>query len=269
MKTSKITVIFIAILMAILAQKIQAQIALENTYSNVPGTDFFGIIHLQNSGDKYVLVSATNPKVVKIYNLDHSQWKEINLSSFPDGYVLIQYVSENLFTNDGKICVLLIAYNVINAPLATVIVNEDSQVIFQEFGFSPQEGTNSPAIFNTSDGAKMRLISAGTNQEAKIYSLPGTLVDVSEIGIMGSKGSISSFPNPTSGSVTIKYNLPDGENSGKITLYNTSGHEVKTYEIDRVFNDLKISTSDLPAGNYLWQLKAGNYQTIKKMIVIK
>ena len=255
-------------MLVILTISAKAQITAESTYSNVPGADFFGLVHLKNSGDKYVWVGSATPKEVILYNLDHSVWKTINLSSFPGSYVLTQYTSEEMFTTDGKVCLLLVAFNVIGASCATIIVNENSQVVFQELNFFPNEYSGSPAIFNTTDGVKMRLIRSDTAKQAKIYGLPGIITSTQETNDI-SNGSLSAFPNPTAGIVTIKYDLPEGNNSGEITLSNSSGQQINNFKVDKTFNDLRIYTSDMPAGIYFWQLKSGNYKTTQKMIVVK
>ncbi len=256
-------------MMLALVSNVNAQIVHEATYGNIPGPSFFTIIHLGNSGDKYAWVSPSEPKEVILYNLDNSQWKVINLSAFPGCYVSINYISDNLFSTDGKVYTLITAYNVTNVPYATAIVDEYGQMIFFEPNFSPQESSNSPAIFNTSDGPKMRLLIGDASGEVRIYGLPGVFTDIPKIGEVQNTGSINSFPNPATGSVTIKYALPTGANSGQILLYNSIGQELKSYKVDRNFADLNLSTADFPAGNYFWQLCAGNFKTTKKMIVVK
>jgi len=269
MKT-KMTILFIALLA--ISRVASAQIVLEHTYQNVSGPDILTVIHLQ-AGDKYQLIDNISIKA-SFYNMDHSYWKETNSFPIPTGFnanVIGEYTSDHTFSSDGKICFMIQLYGA-NYATGTEIVNEDGQVIFTEMGFAPQSSSSSPVIFNTSNGVKMRLISADTTQRANIYSLPGTWTDIStpgnELGNMN--GSLNTFPNPVFHStVTIRYELPAGVNTGTIVLYNSTGQQIKEYRVDGTFSDLQISTIGLPSGNYFWKLQSGTFHTTRQMIVVK
>ena len=264
----------ITILFAIfLAVSAQAQIVMESQYGNVLAPDEFTIVHLKNSGDKIVKVERFSSTDVKVFmwNINYSFWKQIDLSPFIEDNVNVetQYTSESLFSTDGKVCLLL--YCNAGNIITTKIINEDGQLIFSATGYAPQYST-SPVIYNTSAGTKMRLIASDGNGDARIYGLPGILITGFSRTATGDtdEGSFNSFPNPTSiGTVTLKYEMPKGENIGRIMLFNMSGQALKTYNIDRSSASMQISTADIPAGNYLWQFCSGTYQTNRKMIVVK
>lgn len=80
----------------------------------------------------------------------------------------------------------------------------------------------------------------------------------------------NAIPNPTEGNTRVNYTLPEGANTGEIVFCNQQGEEVKRFKVDRTFDHLLISTADLPAGSYFYQLQCGG-TTIggKKVIVVK
>ncbi|OFX47283.1 MAG: hypothetical protein A2046_16410 [Bacteroidetes bacterium GWA2_30_7] len=81
------------------------------------------------------------------------------------------------------------------------------------------------------------MILSYTNDHAKVFSLPGTL----NTAIAEANGQLiqaqenrfgNLYPNPSNGKVTLQYQLPKGEQSGEIVLYNLQGAEVKRYKVD-------------------------------------
>ncbi len=112
------------------------------------------------------------------------------------------------------------------------------------------------------------------------YSLPGTLrcqdctnsvissIKTENGGSQESK--ISNYPNPASGQTTIEYTLPQGITNTDLVFYNMMGQEVKRYKVTNAFKDIIITTSELEAGTYDYQLQsASGFKAGKKMIVIK
>ena len=78
------------------------------------------------------------------------------------------------------------------------------------------------------------------------------------------------YPNPSNGTVTLQYQLPEGEQEGELILYNMQGAEVKRYKVDNTFKDVLIDNTQLPAGTYFYQLQTNKGAVgTKKMVVIK
>ena len=267
---TKMIIMFFAICLAVSAQ---AQIVMEAQYGNVIAPDEFTIVHLKNSGDKIVKVerfSSTNVQVF-VWNIDYSFWKQIDLSPFIENNINVetQYTSEDLFSTDGKVCLLLYCNN--GNTITTKIINEDGQILLNATGYAPQYST-SPVIYNTSAGAKMRLIASDGNGDARLYHLPGTLIaDVQRIASRNTNnGKLSLFPNPVSAeTVTIKYDLPAEEETGQIILHNMTGQIIMIHQIDRNTSSLQFSTVNLPAGNYIVEMKTNSSLITTKMIVVK
>jgi hypothetical protein len=120
------------------------------------------------------------------------------------------------------------------------------------------------------------MILSNNNGKADVYSLPGTLtVGIQEANnnliAMQTQSSVSNaYPNPTNNTTQIDYSLPLGINEGEIVFYDLQGTEVKRFKVDRTFSTLLVSTKELAAGTYYYQLQTtGDSSGGKKMVVIK
>ena len=79
------------------------------------------------------------------------------------------------------------------------------------------------------------------------------------------------YPNPFNPSTTICYALP---NRSHVTLavFNSLGQQVATLvegEVEAGYHDVKLDASYLASGVYLYQLRAGTFVEVRKMILVK
>jgi hypothetical protein len=82
---------------------------------------------------------------------------------------------------------------------------------------------------------------------------------------------IGAFPNPSRGTATIKYQLPK-ESQVRLEIYNVSGQLVKIlHEGSKPAGEHQIiwNASNQTAGVYFYRLKAGSYESTKKLFVVK
>ena len=120
------------------------------------------------------------------------------------------------------------------------------------------------------------LSSPGTGWFYKTYNFAPTIVD-DDITAINDFHLEQNYPNPFNPSTLIRYQIPE---AGIISLkvYDVLGSEVVTlvseyknagsYEVE--FNAQQTTYSkQLSSGIYFYQLKAGNYITTKKMILIR
>ena len=266
----------------------KAQIILEQTYDTassetmlVNDQDQLMIINFAVSGERYVRVNRIS-KTICIYNLSHTLLKTISFASYPSlltgqaGDVI--YISENLFSTDSKIAFMydyetLDAFS--HALYHTVILEEDGTVLFSDTcvaAIRPNYEQQQLPIYNTSVGTKMIL--SYRNRQAKVFSLPGTLsqsIQEANNVLIAAQSSVSNpYPNPNNGSTQIDYAFPPDVNEGEIVFYNLQGMEVKRFKVDKTFSTLLISTKDLAAGTYYYQLQTSAQNSGgKKMVVIK
>lgn len=110
------------------------------------------------------------------------------------------------------------------------------------------------------------------NGQAKVFALGGTLsnsIASANQNLLNQNALLANaYPNPTSNSTTVAYQLPANVNEGEIVFYDLQGNEIKRFRVDRSFTSLLISTSDIAAGTYYYQLQTSNNASAGKQLVV-
>jgi len=79
------------------------------------------------------------------------------------------------------------------------------------------------------------------------------------------------YPNPFNPSTNIRFSLPEA-NQVTLRVYDMIGQEVVTL-VNEFINagsyEVTFDASNLPTGIYTYSLTAGNFQSVKKMMLIK
>jgi hypothetical protein len=79
------------------------------------------------------------------------------------------------------------------------------------------------------------------------------------------------YPNPFNPTTTIKFALPV-DSRVKINVYNSLGQLVETLvdkEMESGYHEVNFNASRFSSGVYLYQLQAGEYISVKKMLLLK
>ena len=79
------------------------------------------------------------------------------------------------------------------------------------------------------------------------------------------------YPNPFNQVTTISYQLPEATHTS-LKVYDALGNEIETLVnkfMPAGVHEVTFNASNLSSGIYLYTLKAGTYEIMKKMIVIK
>jgi hypothetical protein len=79
------------------------------------------------------------------------------------------------------------------------------------------------------------------------------------------------YPNPFNPATTFSFEL-SRPGQVRLEIYNVSGQKVETVLDRRMpagLQQVDFAAGDLASGVYLYQLTAGEYQAVKKMILIK
>jgi hypothetical protein len=79
------------------------------------------------------------------------------------------------------------------------------------------------------------------------------------------------YPNPFNPSTKISFSLPTAERT-LLTVYNSLGQAVMTVvneDLPAGQHQVEFNAADLPSGLYYYKLVAGNYNSVKKMMLIK
>ena len=270
----------------------EAQITLEHTYPNTGNGNFLMFTQLDATTYKYIDFEPQSSQFT-IYNLNHSLYLNVNIPiTFVSGSAQYQiaFVTKSLFDCDTSSIEYALSFLGDGSPFTypkkfyvfrtngTQLANIDS-CCFMNYSNGWQYGPlyNEP-IVNTPTGTK--IILRCLDGSSRIYSVCGSLPcqDCSSFTTTGiatytnhpKEGSITNYPNPSSGQTTIEYELPQGATIADLVFYDMAGREVKRYKVSNAFKDILISTDELAAGTYYYQLQtAGGFKAGKKMVVIK
>ena len=75
-------------------------------------------------------------------------------------------------------------------------------------------------------------------------------------------------PNPSNGSIKIKYFVPEESRKAVMNVYDLRGGHVKSYDLKKGENSLIIDSGDIKKGLYLYTMSVdGNSMDTKKMII--
>ncbi len=86
------------------------------------------------------------------------------------------------------------------------------------------------------------------------------------------------YPNPFNPTTTIQYNIPEtplsfGEGLGvRLVVYDVLGSEVETLVDEQQepgYYEVKFNAANIASGMYIYRLTAGNFVSVKKMLMIK
>ena len=90
--------------------------------------------------------------------------------------------------------------------------------------------------------------------KTEVYALPG--YSTSGIPSTTIQQLSSPYPNPAKTYIHLPYNLPEGVREGTIRVFNSQGQLIKTFRVNGFSEYVRLDTSNLPAGNYLYSLDA-------------
>ncbi len=79
------------------------------------------------------------------------------------------------------------------------------------------------------------------------------------------------YPNPFNPTTKIRFQIPSSE-SVSLKIYNTLGNEISTLvneEKPAGNYEIRFDAENLPSGIYFYKIEAGNYSSVKKMILLK
>lgn len=268
-------IILISSLLFLFISSAKCQITYEASYPQFPAV---ALKYFNQNGQKWMWADTS---FIYLYNLNHSLFRQI-----PSFYGNLFFVSDNLFDNDPSNFEFLIVRGT-TMPNITVFREDGTQLFYLDSAniLSSAMISNkdfSSSVVTTDSGTKLIVNRYTISYHTEIYSLPGILPCFDPCGIGSVNTPLSSgdngqsynpgepYPNPTNSTTHIPYDLPAGINEGEIVFFDLTGKELKRYKVNRVFKELLISTSDLAAGSYWYQLQTGGMRSVgKKLIVIK
>jgi hypothetical protein len=129
------------------------------------------------------------------------------------------------------------------------IYNEDG-VIIKDFG---ERMYGDGFIFKINEQYKLFLYERDDHDiyATEIYSLPGTMLNVAPQ--MGNNIFQPPYPNPANSTITLPYQLKQGEIS-TMRIYNMNGQLIETKQIDSAFDKILLNVSNYRRGIYLYEV---------------
>lgn len=239
-----------------------AQIVKEHVY---PKRGNFFLAKVDSSEFLYLVMDPMGSNVsFKYYNMNH-KLIDSNLIQAPVGYGVgvPQHISRYLFDQDAGI-EFITSMQGPRYAWKTAIYDDDGTVI----RIFDNRVLNT--IHDTKGGTKMILAFVASPFDSvsadsfkmDIYRLPGKLPTPAEEPIRETEFSI--YPNPSKNWITVEYNLPKGQTTGNVKVYDLQGRQVDVFTVGRHFNSVRLNVSKYPSGTYLVNL---NGSDVKKFVV--
>ncbi|MBU2652092.1 MAG: T9SS type A sorting domain-containing protein, partial [Bacteroidetes bacterium] len=102
----------------------------------------------------------------------------------------------------------------------------------------------------------------------RIYHLPGIISDISSPAAPLNEMSGMAFPNPSSSSVTIPYEISDFDGSAKLIVSDVSGKERRNILLNSAAGQVVVSGGDLHPGIYFYRINSkGELGQARKFII--
>ncbi|MHB1688380.1 MAG: arylsulfotransferase family protein [Ignavibacteriaceae bacterium] len=264
-------------------------------------TDTEGSVEELPNGNRFISWGHNWDPVVTEFTPDDSVAYELNYTSYVDTYRAFRYKWEtNLFTTNtdsldfGNVSggtTVFKTFTVYNPHDTAVTIN---QLYCPDSSFS--SNSTLPVTIQPNDSAKITVAFKPLRQGS--YSTSFNIRDISfyqgtqqmiarQVIVSGSSNNTTSvngngnvpgqflleqnYPNPFNPSTIISYQIPK---DGLVTLkvFDALGREVKTL-VDEFKSQGKYSVSfdasHIASGVYFYQLRAGDFVSIKKMILLK
>ncbi|CAL2082592.1 conserved protein of unknown function precursor containing a type A C-terminal secretion signal [Tenacibaculum sp. 190524A02b] len=248
-----------------------SQVTLDAEYE-----DNLSIVKFAKAGDKIVVCNhgeaavvvpdSTKPNkgtntIVKIYNLDNSIYKTIDIGNADR----IEDVSQHIVNTDDKLELMIshTEYDSANNTnsYAFYIINEDLEEVFRADDWSVGEQVfegrqhEDKFLFQTQEGVKLLLqkYNNTTNDtKYRVYSLEGSAtLSNKEIKVAAED---KAYPNPSIETVNIPYTALNNE-LVEIQVYDLNGKLLEDKKADNQFNKLKLNVSSYATGTYIYTVK--------------
>ena len=228
--------ILLGLMMLTTAATMSAQLALRQEHYFDGRMSLCNKLYVVGLEDMYLI--RGNDSLFHIYDSDYSL-----VHTFPQEP---QIVAKNVFTEDGKICVV----NVTNEndwwnTYRIEILKEDGECI-QRWGFENQ--CPMVSLIKIADTYKFVI---EVPHATYIYSCPGNGETSTSVENVPAKVKRNAYPNPANELVTLPY-----EANGAISMkiYDMQGKLVERKFLDKNKQELQLNVKDYPSGMYFFEV---------------
>lgn len=228
--------ILLGLMMLTTAATMSAQLALRQEHYFDGRMSLCNKLYVVGLDDMYLI--RGNDSLFHIYDSNYSL-----VHTFPQEP---QIVAKNVFTEDGKICVV----NVTNEndwwnTYRIEILKEDGECI-QRWGFENQ--CPMVSLIKIADTYKFVI---EVPHATYIYSCPGNGEISTSVENVPAKVKRNAYPNPANELVTLPYEA-NGATSMKI--YDMQGKLVERKFLDKNKQELQLNVKDYPSGMYFFEV---------------
>ena len=228
--------ILLGLMMLTTAATMSAQLALRQEHYFDGRMSLCNKLYVVGLDDMYLI--RGNDSLFHIYDSDYSF-----VHTFPQEP---QIIAKNVFTEDGKICVV----NVTNEndwwnTYRIEILKEDGECI-QRWGFENQ--CPMVSLIKIADTYKFVI---EVPHATYIYSCPGNGEISTSVENVPAKVKRNAYPNPANELVTLPYEA-NGATSMKI--YDMQGKLVERKFLDKNKQELQLNVKDYPSGMYFFEV---------------
>ena len=228
--------ILLGLMMLTTAATMSAQLALRQEHYFDGRMSLCNKLYVVGLEDMYLI--RGNDSLFHVYDSDYSL-----VHTFPQEP---QIVAKNVFTEDGKICVV----NVTNEndwwnTYRIEILKEDGECI-QRWGFENQ--CPMVSLIKIADTYKFVI---EVPHATYIYSCPGNGETSTSVENVPAKVKRNAYPNPANELVTLPY-----EANGAISMkiYDMQGKLVERKFLDKNKQELQLNVKDYPSGMYFFEV---------------
>ncbi len=247
-----------------------------------------------NSFSKFILIDTDMPKILvshpgdfQVYNLDYTLYADVDIpSSIDTTYYSLFLITRTLFDCDTAQLEYMAVNNSWEPNEASVkILHQDGTEFFSLVGYSEfmigtienfdplrrsvvSDASGSTIIFEQPPTSGDRL--------SRIYHFCGQMPQLSARNMNGEvtagrpelsgRSGFSLYPNPSKDQIKIEYDL-DGQRHGLLTVYNTSGQQMKQVELGPAFQNVLLDISSLAAGSYIARITADDGSQLSEKFI--
>ncbi|MEI6816348.1 MAG: T9SS type A sorting domain-containing protein [Bacteroidota bacterium] len=265
MKKNNLLKLAVIMMFCIDINNVFGQITYQHTFPG-PNSPSFAQVQLINMGNndyKFCYIDyATNQ--LKLFNIDYSVFNTINVpvTLTSQAVYTIAYVTWSLFDCDTTMFEYAIMSN--NYRNNFYIYRQDGTLLFE------RDSTIAPYCFgcfggsyeirpikNSPDGSKLFLYKAdstGVFLTTDVYSLCGTLPIITDImeNPNVTASYVQEFPNPSSGLVEFKFDLPGNIQNYELIIYDSNGQTINLVNITSTTSIYKMEYKQFSSGTYFF-----------------
>jgi hypothetical protein len=224
----------------------RAQITFEHKYPQK-----VNVFKLSTGEVKYATYVSGTANQVRVYNQNHSLFRQLSVPLAATVKADVDYLSDNLFNTTPDLEFLLYAYDPAQSSY------QDVAQVFSETGTSllRVDSTNFVDIYNSVGGTKLVTYqrNASGDYYSKVYALGGTRAALKTLDAAG-RETARPYPNPASERVQLPYTIGAGQ-VGELSITDATGRVRARYQVDATFDHLLFDTRGLRPGVYIYRVQ--------------